>query len=190
MARQQGLKDGGPLYEENKKSFPKHLKGLFDSFRSKRTDEHIWVSDFVVLVERRKYLQPTLNSLKKANAYVFEGRTGRRSNRPSEYAAMLHDALDYWARGRLPHHLAVEFGRQGGEQFAENRRKSDKRMPRGEALKIWRDPQYSGSEALEVINEDKRYSEPWSRSAAFRPKEQGGLGPRGTISGPRGSWKK
>lgn len=186
MARAQGLKDGSAVYQETKRSFPRERNKVFDSFRAKGKDEHIWVSDLVVLVPRRRFLRPVLKALKKANAYIFEGRTGRRSKKPGEYAEMLHDAIDYWAKGRLPHHRAVEYGREGGETFARNRRKSDRRMPKGEAVRYWRDAKYGNwREALEAINSHRGYKEHWSRESAYRS-----LGKRGLPSGPRGPWKK
>lgn len=190
MARQQGLKNGGLLYYDTRKSFPRDRNKALGDLRPRESDEHIWVSDFIVLVPRYGLLKETLRLLKKAKAYVYEGRTGRRSNKASDYAAMLHDALDYWKRGSLPHHLAVEYGRQGGEQFAANRKAVDRRMPKGEALKYWRDPKYSTLEALAAINSHRGYKDKWSRSAAFRKEKDGGLGPRGLPSGPRGPWKK
>lgn len=190
MAARDGLKEGGPLYPDTRRSFPREKNKCFESFRPERRNEHVWVSDFVVLVPFHKYLKPILKALKKANAYIFEGRTGRSSKDPAQYAAMLHDALDYWKRGRLPHHRAVEYGRQGGEQFAENRKAADRRMPKGEAMKYWLDPKYGSEEALAAINSHRGYKEKWSRSAAFRPKDKGGLGPRGLPSGPRGPWKR
>lgn len=185
IARQQGLKDDGPRHLDSKKSFPQQLRKAFDSLRAQGRDEHIWVSDFVVIVQRKKYLRPALDQLKKKNAYIYEGRTGRRSDRPADYTSMLHDAIDYWGKGRLPHHLAVSYGREGGEEFARMRRKNDKRMPKGEAIKYWRDPKYStATEAIDAINSHRGYSEEWTRSSAYRS-----LGERQLPSGPRGPRK-
>lgn len=185
LAKAQGLVDG-TQYADTRRSFPKELRKCFDSLRAKHRDEHIWVSDFVVLVPRKKFLKFIFKLLKKKGAYIHEGRTGRRSDRAIDYASMLHDAIDYWGKGRLPHHLAVAYGREGGDEFARMRRKNDKRMPKGEAIKYWRDHKYTNAqEAIDAINSHRGYTEEWTRSSAYRS-----LGERKLPSGPRGPWKR
>lgn len=181
LARRDGLKDDGLCYRDIHRSFPRERNKCFDSFRAKARDEHIWVSDFVVIVPKRKYLEPIFKALKKAKAYLYEGRHGRDSRNAKDYAAMLHDASRYWATKRLPHSLAVKFGQMGGEAFAEGRKAvRAKRMPDVQAQKIWRDPRYeTADDAVEAMNA-AGYKEDWSRTAAYRD-----LGKRFLLPGPR-----
>lgn len=186
LARRDGLKDDDTLYQDTNRSFPRERNKCFDSFRAQGRNEHIWVSDLVVIVPKRKYLEPIFKALKKAKAYLYEGRHGRDSRNPKDYAAMLHDASLYWSKKRLPHSLAVKFGRMGGEAFAEGREAvRDKRMPDVQAQKIWRDPRYAtADEAVEAMNA-AGHKEEWSRSAAYRD-----LGKRFLLPGPRKTTRK
>lgn len=179
-ARKDGWHEGlVATYEEKRDSFPYQRNKLFASFR-KRAEDGVWVYAFVVLVPRKRELSAIRKTLAKANAWVHEGKTGW-TTKGKTYGSILEHSIDYWSRGRLTHNQAVEFGSKGGKLSVKVRREAINRMPKIDALKIWRSPDYGhAQEALDAINADDRYEPYESRSTAYRE-----LGKRTLPSGPR-----
>lgn len=184
-ARKDGWNEGlAQTYEDTRKSFPRERGKAIADCR-KGGDDAIWVYAFVVLVPRKRDLPKVRKALASQGAYVHEGRTGW-TTKGKRYGDILEHSIGYWSKGRLTHEQAVEFGSKGGKVSVKKRRAGAGRMPKMEALKIWRSADYSTwREALDAINADERYNPYGSKSTADRE-----LGKRNLPTGPRGPRSK
>ena len=123
-----------------------------------------------------------LADIKSKGAVIRELATGRVLH-PDDCADAILDAVHWWsARSKSFGELSTaEAAALGGKTLARIRAKS--RMPKIEALPIWRDGALSADQALAKINADKRYGRKWSMTQIYDKKV--GIGPRGVPAGRR-----
>jgi hypothetical protein len=116
-----------------------------------------------------------MQAVRAKNSVIVEAETGRRTDRLLDVEAMILDAADELARdGRaLTRRQAKRFGAMGGKANAERlaAEVANKRMPRAEAMRWWRDGGLTNTEAL-------HHMKGWTQSLAYRL-----LGKRGRAAG-------
>ena len=180
---QHGVKsrDGAPIYFDTAGTFPRQRKAVIASLRAGAKDE-LGVARLYVLASNRKDLREVLAAIKSKGATIRELATGRMLH-PDDCADAILDAVHWWSsRSKSFGELSItEAASLGGKTLARIRDKA--RMPKTEALPIWRDGTLSSDQALAKINADKRYGRKWSMTQLYDKKT--GLGPRGVPAGRR-----
>lgn len=178
LAEVQGWhEDHAATYEDSKSSYPSQYNKLVEHHRAGRADE-IWVSDLAVIIQSRGEFELVQGNLTASGSYIFEGRTGLRSNKAVDWAKMVLGVSDHWSRKKLATKQAKLIGAKGGRKRGKGF--AERRLPKGEASKIWADKMLDEQEALDKINSVPGYAIEWTRSSAHRH-----FGPRGTPTGPR-----
>ncbi len=182
---QRGVPSNGPLYVDSDSSFPKEREKLLESLRKNGARDEILVSDLPVLVRNRKDLKAVRRELRSKGAIIVEGRHNRRSTNAEDFADMIQEAIDFWARNSRgwTKRQAQEMGAKGGKAAALGRKRQ--KVPSGEACAIWHDKTLGTEEAIEKINEMPGYAMEWTRTSLYRK-----FGPRKIPTGPRGSRPK
>lgn len=180
---QHGVKsrDGAPIYFDTARTFPAQRKALVRSLRSGAKDE-VGVATLYVLASNRRDLREVLADIKSSGATIRELATGRVLH-PDDCANAVLDAVHWWSsRNKRFGELSIaEAASLGGKALSRIRAQS--RMPKREALPIWRDDTLSSDEALAKINADKRYGRKWSMTQIYD--KEVGLGPRKVFAGRR-----
>jgi hypothetical protein len=138
-----------------------------DMIRSLRPDDELWVSTLGRLAPRRKELRAAMDAIHERKTVIVEAKTGRRSDRLADVAAMVLDAADELAldarmNGMTPKQ-AERYGRIGGEITRKRVAKemAAKRLPKAEARNIWANPLITNAEALAAMDG-------WTQASAYR----------------------
>jgi DNA invertase Pin-like site-specific DNA recombinase len=137
------------------------------------------------LATTRDDFSEALEQITRAGKIIYEGSTGRRSDRPGDLAAMIVDAFNFYA-GRPSREHMKAMAKKGAAASPVTKPKSG-RMPIADAERILNDHKnYAGRDAqIAAINADRRYKVKWSRDYMYRMARAGKLNLVTFKSGPR-----
>lgn len=155
------------IYEESRN------ETLADVMRALRKGTVLVVDGLHRLGRTRAELAETLENAERLDVSIEDARTGRIVH-ASVYRLMAEAFQVLAGEARLPSHAeAVRRGKKGGAPHKE-------KMARHEAVLFWRDTvKYPGAEDAII------HMTGWSVRQAYRPADEGGLGPRGAPAGRR-----
>jgi hypothetical protein len=172
----------GALYEHGTDTLSELIRDL-------RPADLVIVTSLARLAPTRPALMKAMAEIHKINCAIVEvGRSDkdvRNSLECDERERMIFDAVDELAGDRRTHTTpaATEYGKLGGKKKGENAAAA--RTPVAMALSKWRDLSITAAEALATPE-----MAGWSTRAAYRPQDEGGLGPRNTAPGRHGRPRK
>lgn len=162
---------GNSEYEE--------MSFLISPNKGLRSGDTLVVAWFHRLAATRRDLQLHIRGITTKKATILEASSGRSSADPADFSEMVFEASNFYAGKSMTRLAATALGNAGADASPVTKKKKGM-MPKADALKIWRDPQYLREQALAVINADERYKVEWTPSRAYRE-----LGPRGVPAGRR-----
>lgn len=144
---------------------------------SLRKGEGLYVDGLRALGENQTRIVAELEKIHAKGGHVVDASTGRKTG--LEGAVLMAEAVAALSNERRGHHDAARLhGLAGAKASAKAKRKG--RMPKSEAVIIWRDIALQNYEALDKINADDAYPRKWTMPTLYK-----NLGKRGAYVGRR-----
>lgn len=177
----------GAVYVEGprqtgKSPFPVRDGGIKSLRKSQR--DVAGVSHFHRLAPDAADLRRVLKAIEAQGVPIRELSTGRVSTNVSDMAAMILDAMDFYAQRGLTTERATEIGELGGDASPVTKPKAG-RMPHAQAIVFLNKIEWSIKKAIREINKDKRFKVKWNFMYAYREKKAGRLPFAARSAGPK-----